>query len=134
MLRIKINLCFSRFIHILLSLIVLSVVGSNIVHSAETIGNNDDVHIRTLAASCAACHGTNGNSFNATPALAGLNATYFMTQMQAFTQNRNNSTVMHHHAKGLNAQEIQQLAYYFSQQARLIMPPLPSQTLDVHHD
>ena len=74
------------------------------------------VHIRTLAASCAACHGTQGNSAGGLPSLAGLDQKYFITQMQLFASGERKATVMHHHAKGLKAEEIEQLAVYFSAQ------------------
>ena len=41
--------------------------------------------VRALAANCAACHGTNGNSAGgAIPGLAGANKEYFVAQMKAF--------------------------------------------------
>jgi len=84
-------------------------------------------HIHTLAASCAACHGSAGNPVqnaenkNAeNPSkifpLAGMNAEQFIKQMQDFKSGARAATVMHHHAKGLNAQEIEQLAVFFSSQ------------------
>jgi len=77
-----------------------------------------DPHLRMLAASCAACHGTNGNSVGGTPVLAGLAPNYFITQMQAFRSGTLPSTVMHRHAKGLTETEINQLADYFAAQPR----------------
>jgi cytochrome subunit of sulfide dehydrogenase len=83
-------------------------------------------HTRTLAASCSACHGTNGNSVGGTPVLAGLDRAYFVTQMQAFLVGERASTVMHHHAKGLTEEEIGLLAGYFSAQPRTAASaPLP---------
>lgn len=75
-------------------------------------------HTRTLAASCAACHGTNGNSVGGTPVLAGLDRAYFVTQMQAFRSGERTSTIMHHHARGLTEEEVGLLAGYFSAQPR----------------
>jgi cytochrome c553 len=77
-----------------------------------------DGHLRVLAASCAACHGMNGNSVVGTPVLAGLDRNYFLAQMQAFRDGSRSSTVMHHHAKGLAPEEITALADYFSTQVR----------------
>lgn len=91
--------------------------------------NDSHIHTRTLAASCAACHGTNGNSHSITPVLAGLDASYFSTQMQAFKHDGRSSTVMHHHAKGLSDDEIEQLANYFSKQKRIAQPPLKPEKL-----
>jgi sulfide dehydrogenase cytochrome subunit len=74
--------------------------------------------IRVLAASCAACHGTEGNSVGGTPVLAGLDRLHFILQMQAFRSGERDSTVMHHHARGLDQMEIEQLANYFASQQR----------------
>lgn len=78
----------------------------------------DDPHLRILAASCAACHGTAGNSVGGTPVLAALDRTYFITQMQAFRSGTRPATVMQKHAKGLTEAEIEQLADYFAKQPR----------------
>ncbi len=91
-------------------------------------------HVKTLAASCAACHGSQGNSVGITPMLAGLNKGYFVTQMLAFKQDKQPSTVMHRHAKGLTEGEIQLLADYFSKQPRATMHALQPQPLGAAHD
>lgn len=117
---------------IVVSLVVVLVSFSAI--AAETSTQQKNIHIRTLAASCAACHGTHGNSHSITPVLAGLEPTYFSTQMMAFKNGSRSSTVMHHHATGLTESEINQLADYFSQQERISSPNLPSQTLKPRHE
>ena len=74
------------------------------------------LHTRSLAASCAACHGTNGNSVGDTAKLAGKDKADFVTKMLAFKSGERTATVMHRHAKGLNSQEIADLAEFFSTQ------------------
>ncbi len=91
----------------------LVLVGLAVSAAAEADG-----HVRVLAASCAACHGTNGNSVGGTPVLAGLDRSHFVAQMQAFRSGERASTVMHRHAKGLNEAEIGLLADYYSAQPR----------------
>jgi cytochrome subunit of sulfide dehydrogenase len=99
-----------------------------VVSTAAQAGGD---HTRTLAASCAACHGTNGNSVGGTPVLAGLDRAYFVTQMQAFRGGGRTSTVMHHHAKGLTEEEIGLLAGYFSAQPRTAASsPLPLKDIE----
>jgi cytochrome c553 len=95
----------------LLFTLLMALLGS--AQAAE-----DNVHIRTLAASCAACHGTNGNSVGGTPVLAGLDQRHFISQMLAFRSGERPATVMHRHAKGLTPEEIEQLASYFAAQKR----------------
>lgn len=82
------------------------------------VAHADQQHVRTLAASCAACHGPGGNSVGGTPVLAGLDPSHFRLQMQSFRDGSRSSTVMHHHAKGLTPEEIDALADYFSRQPR----------------
>jgi len=88
----------------------------------------DSSAIHTLAASCAACHGPNGNSLGGTPTLAALNQDYFVQRMQGFKDGSVTSTVMHHHAKGLTTAEITALANYFAQQPRQTPHALPHQS------
>ncbi len=86
-------------------------------------------HTQTLAASCAACHGSQGNSVGGTSVLAGLDASHFVLQMMAFRNGSRSSTVMHRHAKGLTVEEINDLAVYFSQQKRVTALNPPNQRL-----
>ena len=75
-----------------------------------------DKHARNMAASCAACHGTNGNSVGGAPTLAGINKDYFIAQMKDMKSGARQTTVMNKHAKGYNDAEIAQMATYFSAQ------------------
>ena len=91
-------------------------------------------HIRTLAASCAACHGSNGNAIAGNAVLAGINPANFTKQMLAFKAGSLPATVMHHHAKGLNVDEINQLAIYFSQQKPVAGQAPKPQALSPSHE
>lgn len=102
------------------------------ITQAESLGESS--HVRVLAASCAACHGTNGNSVSGTPVLAGLDKNHFVLQMQAFRSGERSATVMHRHAKGLTVDEIDQLATYFSQQKRVTAALPNQQTLDANRE
>ena len=116
-----------------ISLLVSTSVLSAEETAATTSTQSQASHIRILAASCAACHGTNGNSVGITPTLAGLDQGYFVKQMLAFKQGEQNPTVMHHHAKGLNVDEIDLLAVYFAAQKRIThAAPKPEQLKDNH--
>lgn len=77
-----------------------------------------DPHIRTLAASCAACHGTNGVSQGSTPSLAGLDEPYFVKRILKYRAEEESTAVMSQHARGLTPHEITELAKYFSDQPR----------------
>ena len=75
-----------------------------------------DKHARNMAASCAACHGTNGNSVGGAPILAGADKTYFISQMKNFKSGARPATIMNKHAKGYSDEEYAQLADFFAAQ------------------
>lgn len=114
------------------------ILSTSVAHAAEVVvsptSQSNNQHIRTLAASCAACHGSNGNAVAGSAVLAGIDANYFSKQMLAFKNGSRPATVMHHHAKGLNVDEIDLLALYFSQQKRVANVVLKPQTLKAIHE
>jgi len=71
-----------------------------------------------VAASCAACHNTQGRSVEGTPVIAGIAREQFINSFKEFQSGARKATVMHRHAKGYNDQEIELLADYFSAQKR----------------
>jgi len=103
---------------ILISSVVLPIPGRA---AEDFVFAEQGLHTRTLAASCAACHGTNGNAvktnaeFDAT-VLAGLDKAYIEQRLLDFRKGTRPATVMHRHANGLTLDEIKQLADYFSRQ------------------
>jgi cytochrome c553 len=72
--------------------------------------------IRYLAANCANCHGTLGQSSGAMPSLAGLQTPYFVEQMRLFREGKRQATIMHQIAKGYSDPQIEQLAEYYARQ------------------
>jgi sulfide dehydrogenase cytochrome subunit len=70
---------------------------------------------RSLAATCASCHGTEGRSATKDVAsLAGLPKDYIVAQMKAFRDGARQATIMHQLAKGYNDAQIELVADYFS--------------------
>lgn len=80
----------------------------------------DALYVRSLAATCANCHGTDGHTVegSALPALAGLPAGYLLQQMHAFSDGSRPATVMHQIARGFSEAQLQQLAGYFAAQKK----------------
>ncbi len=76
------------------------------------------LHTRSLAATCANCHGTDGKAVQGTavPGLAGLSKAHIVTQMQAFKAGTRPSTIMQQLAKGFSDAQVEQLAGYFAAQ------------------
>lgn len=78
------------------------------------------LYARSLAATCANCHGTNGKAVDGAqvPGLAGMPQHYITAQMQAFKAGTRPATVMHQIAKGYTDAQIEQLAAYFAAQKK----------------
>ena len=81
--------------------------------------STESLHIRSVAAQCAQCHGTDGRAAPGAevPGLAGLAAPYLIEQMKAFRAGTRSSTVMQQLAKGFSDVQVEQLARYFAAQS-----------------
>lgn len=114
---------------------LISLMAFSCVLAAEVANPVDTspVHIRTLAASCAVCHGHLGNPVKTTEAtqkslqLAGEDKQKIIERLQSFRLGKAESTVMHHHAKGLTEAEIVALADFFAVQQKAVKTALPHQ-------
>ncbi len=76
--------------------------------------------VRSLAANCAACHGTNGRPApgSTLAGLAGKPQNELQTAMTQFKEGKKPATVMHQLTKGYSSEEIAALAEYFSKLTR----------------
>src|SRR5215212_1387357 len=78
-----------------------------------------DTATRSLAATCAHCHGTDGQSATKeVVALAGLPKEHIVSQMKAFKDGTRPATIMHQIAKGYTEPQVEALAAYFAAQKR----------------
>ena len=71
---------------------------------------------RSLAASCANCHGTNGVSQGAVASLAGAAKADLVAKMQEFKSGKRPGTIMPQLAKGYSDEQIETLATWFATQ------------------
>ncbi len=78
------------------------------------------LQLRSLAATCAQCHGTDGRppQGSLVPALAGRPAADTLRQMTAFKAETTPGAVMPQIAKGYSDAQIRSLSAYFAAQAR----------------
>ncbi len=76
------------------------------------------LHLRSLAATCANCHGTDGKApqGSAVVSLAGLPKDTIVAKMKAFKAGAVPATIMHQLSKGYSDVQIEQLAGYFAAQ------------------
>lgn len=80
----------------------------------------DALYTRSLAATCANCHGTNGRTTegSAVPALAGMPRDYMLQQLKAFRDGSRPATVMHQITKGFTEAQLGQIAGYLATQKK----------------
>jgi cytochrome c553 len=76
-----------------------------------------DRHLaRNLAATCANCHGTNGNAVGDMKPLAGVAASKIVAMVADYKSGNQPATIMHQIAKGYTDEQIKLVAEYFAAQ------------------
>lgn len=74
---------------------------------------------RNLAATCANCHGTDGNALGAMKPLAGMQADRLLAILADYKSGVQPATVMHQIVKGYSDEQLRLIAGYFqSRKAR----------------
>ena len=84
--------------------------------AATAAQDQETLYLRSLAASCANCHGTDGRASagSSVVPLAGLPKDYIVVQMKAFQSGARPATIMHQISKGYSDAQIAQIAGYFA--------------------
>ena len=87
---------------------------------AQADAGKEALYARSLAATCANCHGTNGRATEGSSvvSIAGLDKAYLVTQMKAFKAGTRPATIMHQLSKGYSDAQIETLASYFAAQKK----------------
>jgi len=71
---------------------------------------------RNLAATCANCHGTNGNARGDMKPLAGVAADKIVAMLADYKNGNQPATIMHQISKGYTDEQIKLIAAYFAAQ------------------
>lgn len=100
----------NKFVMMAAAVSVLALVGNANADDNAAAG-------QVKAAMCAACHGADGNSVSPQfPKLAGQNAGYIVQELERFKSGERKNPIMAGMAAGLSAQDMQNLAAWFSSQ------------------
>ena len=78
----------------------------------------DALQVRSWAAACANCHGTNGQAVQGMEPLAGVSRDDIVKKMQDFKAGRKPATLMHQLSKGYSDEQILAIAGYFAAQKK----------------
>jgi cytochrome subunit of sulfide dehydrogenase len=84
---------------------------------AAPLAHAQDNHLaRNLAATCANCHGTNGQARGDMKPLAGLSAEKIIAAVADYKSGAQPATIMHQIAKGYTDEQIRLVAGFFAAQ------------------
>ena len=103
-----------------LAILAVSLFGLADTAFAQTNAGKDTLFVKSLAATCANCHGTNGRVVEGSSvvSIAGLDKAYMIAQMKAFKDGTRPATIMHQLSKGYSDAQIETLATYFAAQKK----------------
>lgn len=85
-----------------------------VIASLSSWASADALQVRSMAASCSACHGTNGMALQGMDSLAGQKKEDLLKKMQDFKSGKKPATLMHQLSAGYSDTQIEQLAAYFA--------------------
>jgi cytochrome c553 len=101
-----------KHIVMLLGCLSASLLGTNA--TAQTAAS--PLQVRSWAAGCSNCHGTQGVAEAGHVSLAGQNADLLLKSLLDFKEGRRPATLMHQLAKGYSDAELKAIATYFAAQ------------------
>ena len=103
-----------------LTILAASLLGLAGSAFAQADAGKEALYVKSLAATCANCHGTNGKAVEGSSvvSIAGLDKTYLVTQMKAFKDGTRPATIMHQLSKGYSDAQIETLATYYAAQKK----------------
>lgn len=95
-----------------------SICGAALSAQAADPPQADALRLRSLAATCATCHGTDGHAVAGAgfEPLAGKPRDELLRKLLAFRKGEAAATVMHQISRGYSVEQLDALATYFSQQ------------------
>ena len=98
----------------------LRIAAIAVMLSSGAHAQPDTLYVRTLAANCAQCHGTDGHAASGSelPTLAGMPRESLLAQLNAFKAGTRPSTIMGQIAKGYSEPQLEQLAAWFAAQKK----------------
>jgi cytochrome c553 len=95
-----------------ISLRIALLLGMAVTNSTAMAAST--LQVRSLAASCANCHGTSGISQAGMESLAGKPKDELLKKMLDFKTGKKPATLMHQLSKGYTDEQLEQLAAHFA--------------------
>lgn len=102
------NVLFIRKSSVLMAGLVAGLLG------ATTLANAQSLQVKQWAASCSACHGTDGYSEGGMASLAGQSKAELIKKMNEYKTGKRTASIMHQLSKGYTDEQIEQISAYFA--------------------
>jgi cytochrome c553 len=84
---------------------------------SSAFAQTPDAHqVRSWAASCSNCHGTQGRALEGMDPLAGVDREKLLKKLLDFKNGRQNATIMHQLSKGYSDEQLAAIAGWFAAQ------------------
>ena len=99
---------------VLMSLLAAAAWLATVGAHAQT----DPLQVRSWAAACASCHGTNGQAQPGNEPLAGQNKDDMMKKLMDFKSGAKPATIMHQLAKGYTDEQLAAITAWFAAQKK----------------
>lgn len=99
---------FIRKPSIMMAGLFVSLIG------ASSLANAQSLQVKQWAASCSACHGTDGYSEGGMASLAGQNKAEMIKKMNEYKTGKRTASIMHQLSKGYTDEQIEQISAYFA--------------------
>lgn len=96
----------------------LKWAGIALMLGAAAAQAQDAAQVRSWAAACANCHGTNGVAQPGNESLAGMRKEDMLTKLLDFKNGRKPATLMHQLSKGYSDEQLAAIAGYFAAQKK----------------
>ena len=81
---------------------------------ATTLANAQSLQVKQWAASCSACHGTDGYSQGGMASLAGQSKAELIKKMNEYKTGKRTASIMHQLSKGYTDEQIEEISAYFA--------------------
>lgn len=82
--------------------------------AVSALAHADTLQVRSMAASCAGCHGTDGVAQQGMESLTGQSKEALLKKLLEFKTGTKPATVMHQLSRGYSDEQLEQLASYFA--------------------
>jgi cytochrome c553 len=97
---------------------IIATIALGVCATTPAVAADTAIKARSLAATCANCHGTDGRAEPGAASLAGRPKNEIVTLLRLFREDAKPSTIMGQIAKGYTPEQIDLIAGYFAAQKR----------------